>query len=75
MRQLELRFGRVAPLEVSYGLEELGLVAQRAGDRPQAADVLGVPPPGVVPPAVGVGDERGAAQAKRLSEPGGAGGR
>jgi len=50
----ELRLRRVARLDVPHESEQLRIVAKRARDRPQAAHMLGVSPPRVVPPAVGM---------------------
>ena len=54
MGERELVFGGVASLGVVKGLEQLGIVAERARDGADPADVLGMPPSRVVPTAVGV---------------------
>ncbi len=58
---------RVAPLEVLNLVEKLGDVAQSACDRAEPTYVLVVAPPGVVAAAVAIGDERGAARARRVT--------
>jgi hypothetical protein len=52
VRERELLPGRVPSLEMPDAREELRIIAQRSRDRPQAADVLGVAPAGVVTPTV-----------------------
>jgi hypothetical protein len=58
MRERELLVGGVTSLDVMQRLEQVGIVAQRLGDRAKPADVFGMAPPRVVTAAVGVGDER-----------------
>ncbi len=83
--QRDVLRGGVASLVVLDGAEELGPIAERAGDGAEAADVLGVAPARVVAAAVGVGDEgdaHGGALARRVvrhaarvvTGPGGGGG-
>jgi hypothetical protein len=55
--QSEISLRRVPSLEMFDRLEDIGSIAQRAGDGPEPSDVLGVAPAGVVPPAVGMRDE------------------
>lgn len=57
--ELQLVNGRVSSLEVIDGMKYLRVLAQGARDRAQAADVLGMSPPGVVPSAIAVRDECG----------------
>jgi hypothetical protein len=49
----------VAPFKVLDRVKELRVFAQRSGDGAQAADVLGMSPACVVPPAIAVRDESG----------------
>jgi hypothetical protein len=56
----EFVWRRVPALDVLDRAEQVEVVAQRPRDGAQPADMLGVPPAGVVPAAVGVGDERDA---------------
>jgi hypothetical protein len=65
VRQRELVRSRVTALAMTQMLEEVEILAQRARNRPQAADVLGVTPAGVVDPAVGVRDVRDVGEAQR----------
>jgi predicted deacylase len=55
----QLGLGGMPSLQMLDVLKETGIVAQRTRDGAEAADMLGVAPPGVVPPAVAVGDECG----------------
>jgi hypothetical protein len=71
VREREIVGGGVPPLEMPNGVKELRLLAERARNRPQTTDMLGMAPPGVVPPAVRVGDERDVAQARDLTARGG----
>lgn len=50
-------------LDMIDSFEQAGIVAKRAGDGAQTADVLGVSPPRVVAAAVSVRDERDAHRA------------
>src|ERR1700682_3544458 len=59
MNERELLDGRVPTFEVVDGVKELWILAKRAGNCAEPADVLRVPPSGVVPPTIAVGDERG----------------
>jgi hypothetical protein len=59
MNEFELFDGGVPALEVVDRVKEPGILAQRARNRAQPADVLRVSPSGVVPPTSAVGDERG----------------
>jgi hypothetical protein len=54
MGERELVLGGMASLGVVERLKQLGVVAERARDGADPADVLGMPPPRVVPTAVGV---------------------
>jgi hypothetical protein len=56
VREPELVCRRVPRLTMLQPLEQLEVVAQRARNRPQPPDVLGMPPAGVVATAVGVGE-------------------
>src|SRR6185437_5854422 len=69
VRERELLRGGVSALDVLDGTEELGMVAECAGDGAQPADVLRVSPARVVAAAVGVRDE-GDAHVRRASRPG-----
>ena len=57
MRELDLLDGRVPSLEVLDAVKELRILAQRACDRAEPADVFRMPPAGIVAPAVAVRDE------------------
>src|SRR5437763_1120652 len=59
MRQPELLNCGLSAFQMLDGVKELRILAQRARDRPQAPDVLRMPPPGVVAPAIAMGDKRG----------------
>ncbi len=50
----ELLLRGVSPLEMLDRREELGIVAQRARDRAEPPHVLGMVPPGIVTPAIGM---------------------
>src|SRR5688572_14313256 len=65
MHERDLVRGRVARLDVLEGRQHLGMLSERLRDRPNATDVLGMTPPGIVTPAVGVRDERDAHGAPR----------
>lgn len=54
MRERDLVWGGMATFAMLHQAEELVVLAQRARDRAQPADMLRVVPPGVVAPAVGV---------------------
>jgi hypothetical protein len=54
--ECELVWRGMARLDVEQLGKELGIVAQRAGNRSQPPDMLGMPPAGVVKADVGVGD-------------------
>jgi hypothetical protein len=57
--QLDLLDRRVPSLEMIDGMKQLGAFTKSARDRAQSADVLRMPPAGVVAPAIAVGDESG----------------
>lgn len=57
MHQLELLDGGVSSLDVLDGVKETGILTKGARDGAESADVLGMAPPGVVAPAITVGDE------------------
>ena len=57
MYERELIRSGVSPLDVLETYEQLGIVAHRAHDRDEAADVLGMSPPCVVPAAIGMRHE------------------
>ena len=52
----KLTFSRMASLDVHQRVIQLDLVTQRSRDRPQASDVLGMTPTGIVATAIGVRD-------------------
>src|SRR4051812_20193762 len=57
VRQGEVAYGRVPPLDVEQRVKQLDIVAERPRDGPQSAHVLRVTPTGVVSAAVRVRDE------------------
>jgi len=68
VRQRELVRSRVTPFAMLDLGEEIDFVAECARDGAQAADMFRVSPPCVVPPAVGVRDERDRRSAAELAD-------
>lgn len=58
MGQREIVDSGVTAFDVLDQREEVDIVTQGPGDRPQPPDVLGMSPPRIMPAAVGMRDER-----------------
>ena len=69
MHQFQLVDSRVAPFPVVDGVEQSGIVAKSACNRSKAPDVLRMPPPRVVSPAIAVGNERSPHGSGRATKP------